>query len=49
MYVNVWNKKALDLRRETRVGIEPVNDKQLEMEAQERAVHDENAAAKEVK
>ncbi|CAM1503797.1 Fc.00g013880.m01.CDS01 [Cosmosporella sp. VM-42] len=49
VYVNIWNKKALDLRRETRVGIDPVNDKQLEMDAQERAVHDENAAAKEIR
>ncbi|KAF7561972.1 hypothetical protein G7046_g2168 [Stylonectria norvegica] len=44
VYVNFWNSAALDLRRETQVGVVPVTDKQLEMDAQERAVHKEDTA-----
>lgn len=44
MYVNIWNKESLDAHRETTIGIEPVRDKQLEMEAQQDAVHEEHRA-----
>lgn len=34
IYVNFWNKEMLDNHRATEVGIKPVDEKQLELEAQ---------------
>jgi hypothetical protein len=34
LYVNVWKKDVMDTHRETRVGVEPPNDKALHLEAQ---------------
>jgi FHS family L-fucose permease-like MFS transporter len=34
LYVNVWKKDVMDTHRETRVGVEPPNDKALQLEAQ---------------
>ena len=39
--MNIWGKERMDIHRETRVGIEAVSDKQLELEASERATHQE--------
>jgi hypothetical protein len=47
LYVNVWNKETMDVHRATTVGIEPLSDKQLQLEAQ--VVHDEHPVAAEVK
>jgi hypothetical protein len=39
VYVNIWNKESMDLHRETRVGIEPMNDKEYQLE---EATHNED-------
>ncbi|ORY68188.1 glucose galactose transporter [Pseudomassariella vexata] len=41
LYVNVWNRETMDVHRETKVGVEPVSDKTLQLEAQASHTHHE--------
>jgi MFS transporter, FHS family, L-fucose permease len=34
LYVNIWNRETMDLHRQTEVGVVPVEDKGLQLEAQ---------------
>lgn len=40
LYVNVWNREVMDTHRATMVGVEPVNDKAMQLEAQTSNVED---------
>jgi FHS family L-fucose permease-like MFS transporter len=40
LYVNVWNKEVMDTHRATMVGVEPANDKAMQLEAQNSNVED---------
>ncbi|KAJ9148550.1 Glucose galactose transporter [Pleurostoma richardsiae] len=52
LYVNIWKREIMDMHRSTNVGIEPVSDKELKLEAQESRIEnnarDSKQAAMEV-
>jgi MFS transporter, FHS family, L-fucose permease len=45
VYVNIWNKETMDIRRTTDVGIVPVNEKEFDLQ-QTRSQGDNNQAAR---
>ena len=50
LYVNIWNRETMDIRRNTRVGIEPpATDKERALGQTESNVGEENVTVEEVK
>lgn len=49
LYVNVWNRETMDVHRQTKVGVEPVSDKTLELEAQTSTAENPGHPATEIK
>lgn len=48
LYVNVWNRDVMDVHRSTMVGVQPVSDKAMQLEAQTSRVDGGKPQAREV-
>ena len=48
LYVNVWNRDVMDVHRSTMVGVQPVSDKEMQLEGQTSRADDGKPTPREV-